>query len=125
MRFARLTYLIAGVCGLAILLPQYFLEARIGRDFPPSITHPEYYYGFIGVAAAWQFAFIIISRDPMRYRPVMVPAIVEKLSFGVAMITLFTGDRLSAQILAAGLLDLMFGALFIIAYLKLRKARLA
>jgi hypothetical protein len=41
------------------------------------------------------------------------------------MITLFTGDRLSAQILAAGLLDLMFGALFIIAYLKLRKARLA
>jgi hypothetical protein len=77
------------------------------------------------VAAAWQFAFIIISRDPIRYRLVMVPAIVEKLSFGVAMITLFTDDRLSAQILAAGLLDLMFGALFIIAYLKLRKARLA
>lgn len=125
MRFARLTYSIAGVYGLAILIPQYFLEARIGRDSPPPITHPEYYYGFIGVAAAWQLAFIIISRDPIRYRPVMVPAIVEKLSFGVAMITLFTDDRLSAQILAAGFLNLMFGALFIIAYLKLRKARLA
>jgi hypothetical protein len=40
--------------GLLALLPQYFLEAGNGLDFPPAINHPEYYFGFIGVAVVWQ-----------------------------------------------------------------------
>ena len=53
MRFARYSFLIAGIYGLLSLSPMYFLEAKNGRDFPPAITHPEYYYGFMGVALAW------------------------------------------------------------------------
>jgi hypothetical protein len=48
---------------LVVLLPMYFLEGRIGLDSPPPITHPEYYYGFVGVAVAWQAALLVIARD--------------------------------------------------------------
>ena len=43
MRFARRVLIIAGIYGLAVVIPSYFLETRIGRDFPPPVTHPEYY----------------------------------------------------------------------------------
>lgn len=118
MAFARLTFLIAGIYGLVILLPQYLLEARTGRDFPPAITHPEYYYGFIGVAVAWQIAFLVLAKDPVRYRPMMIPAIIEKGSFGIAVVLLFVLNRVSLPMLGAGLVDLILGALFVIAYMR-------
>ena len=70
----------------------------------------------IGVAVAWQIVFLIISRDPVRFRPIMLVAILEKASFGLPAIVLYTSGRLSGQMLVAGLLDLMLGALFIMAY---------
>jgi hypothetical protein len=66
------------VYGLLVLGPQYFMEAKVGRDFPPPITHAEHFYGFIGVAFAWQVLFIVIARDPVRYRPVMLVATSQK-----------------------------------------------
>ena len=71
MRFARWVFRLAGIYGLIVLLPQYFLEERIGRDDPPPITHPEHFYAFLGVAVAWQVAFLVIAQDPIRYRPIM------------------------------------------------------
>lgn len=118
MTFARRVFLAAAVYGFIVLLPQYFLEGKTGRDFPPAITHPEYYYGFVGVALAWQMVFVVISRDPARYRPIMIPAIVEKASFGFAAVALFLSGRLSAQMLGAGVLDLALGTLFVMAYVR-------
>ena len=60
MRFAKYTFLVAGVYGLLALAPQYFLERLNGEMYPPPINHPEYYYGFVGVALAWQIAFLVI-----------------------------------------------------------------
>ena len=40
-RFASRVFRIAAIYGLIVLLPQYFMEGRIGRDTPPPITHPE------------------------------------------------------------------------------------
>lgn len=114
--FAKRIFLTAAVYGLIVLVPQYFLEGRTGRDFPPPITHPEYYYGFIGVAVAWQIVFLLISRDPIRYRPLMLVAVVEKAVFGLPAIALYLGGRLSGQMLAAGILDLILGGLFVMAY---------
>jgi hypothetical protein len=51
----------------------------------------------------------------------MIPAILEKASFGFAAIVLFVMDRLSGQMLAAGLLDLVLGVLFVTAYLRTRR----
>lgn len=118
MRFAKWTYLIAGVYGLLVLVPQYFLEARTGRDFPPAINHPEYYYGFIGVAVAWQVAFLIISRDPTRYRPLMIAAMIEKFSYVIAVLVLYGQGRIAVAILVTGMIDLILGTLFAVAFKK-------
>src|SRR5262249_1624463 len=72
MKFARYVFLIAGVYGLLIIAPQYFLEERVGTDYPPAVTHPEYFYGFVGVTLAWQVLYLVIASDPVRYRPVML-----------------------------------------------------
>ena len=118
MKFAKRCFLIAGIYGIAALLPQYFLESKNGRDFPPEITHPEYYYGFVGVALAWQVAFFIIASDPIRYRALMIPAIIEKGSFGIAAVVLFLLNRLNPLLLSAGIFDLIVGTLFLVAYLR-------
>jgi hypothetical protein len=118
MRFARLVFLIAGIYGLLVLLPQYFLLEKNGLDFPPAITHPEYYYGFIGVGLAWQVLFLIVSRDPLRYRGVMIPSVLEKASFGIAVVALFLQHRVSPVMLGAALIDLILGLLFVLAYFK-------
>ena len=118
MKFARLVFLIAGIYGLMVLLPMYLLEEKTGHDFPPPITHPEYYYGFIGVAVAWQVLFIVLSRNPSRYRPIMIPAILEKASFAIPVLFLFLQHRVSSLMLGAGMVDSVFGVLFLVAYLK-------
>ena len=118
MKLAKYTFLTAGIYGLLALVPQYFLEDKIGRDFPPAITHPEYYYGFVGVALAWQIAFLIISRNPARYRLLMLPSILEKAAFGVPAAILFFQNKLSTELFGAGLIDLLLGILFLTAYFK-------
>ena len=123
MTFARRVYFAAGGYGLIVLVPQYFLEAKNSRDFPPAITHPEYYYGFLGVAVAWQLGFLAISRDPARFRPLMMAAIVEKASFGLAAIALFALGRIHGLVMVPASLDLVLGVLFVIAYVKTPPSR--
>ncbi len=69
MDFARRVLWIAGVYGLLVIVPILFLEGRIGRDYPPAITHPKYFYGFQCVALAWQVLYLFMAQDPARYRP--------------------------------------------------------
>lgn len=114
--FARRAFKAAGVYGLLVLLPMYFLEERQGRDFPPPITHPELYYGFIGVAVAWQVAFLIIATDPVRYRPLMLAAVLEKATYGVAVWVLHALGRIHVVNLLFGTIDLVLGTLFVLAY---------
>ena len=123
MKFARIVFLIAGVYGLLALLPLYFLENQTGRDYPPPITHPEYYYGFIGVSVAWQLVFLVMSTDPIRYRPLMLPAIVEKASFLIPVIVLYLQQRVSSFMLGVASIDGILGVLFFISYLKCRSVR--
>lgn len=118
MKFARLVFLVAGVWGFAILVPQYFLEAKTNTDYPPAITHPEFFYGFIGVALAFQIVFLIISRDPARFRPMMLAGVAEKFLFGVACWALFVLGRVHPIVAGFGTLDLILGVLFIAAYAK-------
>lgn len=118
--FASRVYWFAGIYGLIVLLPQYLLEKQIGIDTPPAITHPEFFYGFLGTAVAWQVAFLVIARDPQRYRPLMLPSLIEKFSFGLVVPVLFALGRISATVLVFGLIDLLLGVLFVISYQKTR-----
>ncbi len=85
VRFARIVYLVAGIVGLIEIVPLYFYEAALNRTQPPPITHPEFYYGFVGVTLAWQVAFLVIARDPLRFRPLMPVSWIEKLLYPVAV----------------------------------------
>jgi hypothetical protein len=125
MRFARVVFLVAGIYGLSVLVPQFFLEAKVGRDSPPPITHPEFFYGFLCVAVAWQVLFLILSRSPVRYRPMMIPAVLEKIGFPIAAVILYLQDRMAPIVLAPASLDLVLCVLFVIAYVKTATAEAA
>jgi hypothetical protein len=56
MKFAKIVFWGAGIWGVLVLTPLYFMYDLIGRQEPPPITHPGFYYGFAGVALAWQFS---------------------------------------------------------------------
>lgn len=118
MKFARWTFLLAGVWGILVLAPLYFLESLIGIRNPPSITHPEYFYGFVGVGLTWQIVFLIIATDPVRYRGVMPVGVLEKFAFAFAVYVLFARQRVDASMAAAATIDLFLAVLFIAAFVK-------
>ena len=118
MRFAKWVFLLAGVTGVLLVVPPYFLERQTGEDYPPPVTHPEYYYGFFGVTLAWQFLFLVIASDPVRYRPVMLPAILEKLSFVAAVAVLYATGRVHSVVLGFAAGDAVWLVLFVVAYLR-------
>ncbi len=111
-------YRFSAYYGLIALVPQYFLETKTGVDFPPPITHPEFFYGFIGVAIAWQLTFLQIAKDPVRLRPIMLGGVFEKAAFGVAALVLFAQGRAPSLIASSGALDLIFAGAFYWAYVK-------
>ncbi len=119
MKFAKYSFLVAGIYGLIVLLPQYFLESKVGTDSPPAITHPEFFYGFVGVGIAFQIVFLIISTDPAKFRLMILPSIVEKFSFAIAATVLLLGGRLAVQMFAAAMIDVLLGVLFIVSWFKL------
>jgi hypothetical protein len=123
MKFAKSVFLLAGLWGVLLLVPLYFLFDLIGEQDPPPITHPAFYYGFVGVALAWQVAFFIIALDPVRLRPIMIPAILEKLGYGCAVVALYLQGRMHPQDLAFGIADLLFVVLFAWAFVQTRQLR--
>jgi len=118
MKFAKIVFQVAGIWGFLVLTPLYFLFDVIGRNDPPPITHPGFFYGFVGVALAWQVAFIFIATDPARFRPLMIPSILEKVSWGAAVIVLVLQQRMHKSDLVFAVADLLLGLLFVIAYFK-------
>ena len=121
MKFARIVFLIAGIYGIVVIAPQYFLEQAIAQQSQHQIYHPEYFYGFLGVTLAWQIVFLIIATNPPRYRPIMYAACVEKLGFGVAIPILYLQNRVSLNMVAAACIDLVLLTLFAVSiYLTAR-----
>jgi len=115
VKFAKAIFLVAGVWGVLLLTPLYFIFDMIGVQDPPPITHPAFYYGFAGLGLAWQVAFFIIARDPLRLRPMMIPSMLEKVGYGGAVVVLYAQGRMHTQDLAFGIADLVFAALFVAA----------
>jgi len=111
MKFAKWVFGAAGLSGLAILLPMYFKPA-------PSAVGAEFYYGFIGIGSAWQVAFLMIAANPVKYRLMMLLSIVEKISFVGTVFMLKDSLNIS---LAAGYMDLIFAALFLISFFLVKK----
>ena len=118
MKFAQRVFATAGVWGLLVLSPLYFLFDEISRKNPPAITHPEFFYGFVAVGLAWQFAFLVIATDPVRFRPLMLAAMLEKFGYVATILVLFGQKRLPASSLVFSATDLFLGILFVASFLK-------
>jgi hypothetical protein len=118
MKFARVVFWIAGIWGVLVLAPLYFLFDVIGRQDPPPITHPGFYYGFVAVGLSFQIVFFVVAHDPTRLRPMMIPSVIEKFAGGGTFVVLYLQHRLKPGDLGLGCVDLLFGVLFIAAFLK-------
>jgi hypothetical protein len=118
MRFAKLTFVGGGIWGIAVLTPLYWLFDVTGRAYSPPTDYPHFFYGFISVAMAWQIAFLIIGSNPVRFRPLMIPAILEKLGYVSTLAVMYMNGRVSGTDAQAAIPDGLLGLLFIVAFAK-------
>jgi hypothetical protein len=118
MRFARSVFAVAGLWGLVVLTPLYFMFDYVGQQYPPAVTHPDFYYGFVGVALAWQVAFLLIASDAARFRPLMIVAIFEKFGYVATLGALYAQGRLQPGQAAVAIPDFVLGVLFIAAFVR-------
>jgi len=123
MRFAKVVFWVAAVWGVLVLTSLFFMFDTIGRNDPPPITHPGFYYGFATVALTFQIIFIVIAADPVRFRPMMIPSVIEKFSYAAAMIALFVQHQVRSGDLLFVATDSLLGVLFLVAFLKTGNAR--
>ena len=115
MRFARWVFLLAGASGVLMIAPLYF-EGLLFHEDPP-ITRREYYYGFAGVTLAWQVMFLLIASDPVRYRPAMLPSMLEKAGFAAAVPLLYLRGDVTAKWAGFAAMDGTWLVLFVAAFL--------
>jgi len=118
MRFAKTVFIGAGVWGIVVLTPLYFLVDLTGRQYAPPETYPHFFYGFLSVTMAWQIAFLVIGSNPSRFRPLMIPSIIEKIGYIVTVAVLHGQARISAADAATAGPDVLLGVLFIAAFVK-------
>ena len=118
MKFAKVVFTAGGVWGIAALAPFYWLVDISGRRYAAPVDYPQFFWGFFSVALAWQFAFLLIGSNPVRFRPLMVPAIVEKFGFIVTLAVLLGRGRIPSADAAAAIPDAVVGLLFIAAFVR-------
>ena len=118
MRFAKVVFALAGTWGVVVLTPLYFLVDLTGRPYPPPVSYPHFFYGFLSVAMAWQVAFFVIASNPVRYRLMMIPAVIEKLGYIVGTYVLYAHGRIDSTALTTIGPDSVLWVLFMIAFVK-------
>ena len=115
--FARRVFLLAGIAGLLVIVPLFFALDYIGQQYPPAVNHPEYYYDFLAIALAWQVTFLLIARDPVRFRPLMTGGMLEKAGHITAMAAMFVAGHIQLeQLITGAILDVILLGLFVMAY---------
>jgi hypothetical protein len=118
MKFASVVFRVAAAWGLLVLVPLFFMFDGSGIAGNPPFTYPQAYFGFLCVALAWQLAFWVIGSDPGRFRPLMIPAMIEKFGFVLALAVLYALGRVGSREVLPALPDLVLGLLFVAAYVK-------
>ena len=122
MKFARTVFLIAGVWGITVLTPLYWLRDVTGRAYAVPNESPQFFYGFFAVALTWQLAFLAIAWNPARLRPFMILGVIEKISYVITLAVLYQQARISTDDAMASIPDLLLGLLFVAAFVTTRSA---
>jgi hypothetical protein len=121
MTFARWVFTTAGIVGVLMIAPLFFLEGQMAGVRGP-ISHAENYYGFLGVTLAWQLVYLVIGRDPAPYRPIMLLGALGKAVFFVCVWTLYAQGRTPLDVAAVSSIDIVWAALFVVAWSRTRPA---
>ena len=120
---ARWIFASASAYGFLTLLPMLLLEPLIAARNPPALTHVEFFYGFLGLALAFQLLFALIAWRPRHLLHAMPAAVAEKFVYTLIIGSLMALHRVTgwATVAFAGI-DLLLGCLFLVSYLALRKS---
>ena len=86
-----------------------------------AVKQPEFYYGFVFLNICWQILYLILSSNPIRYRPMMIPAFLVKGSGTATLTWLYLAGRVSGQWIAMGIVDGIFAVLFLLAFRATRR----
>ena len=126
VRFARIVFIAAGVWGVVVLSTLYVLLDVTARGYASPTEYPQFFYGFLLVTMAWQIGFLIIGSDPVRFRLLMIPSIIEKFGYVLTLAVLYLRARVSSADAMAAVPDLLLGILFVAAFARTgRRAGLA
>jgi hypothetical protein len=113
---ARWIFTIAAAYGIPVLGAWMFITPKmVGHA---RYQQPEIYYGFGSLGLAWQFAFVLIASDPIRYRPLMlIAAVFEKFFFSGILIVLMLRQIAGLHWIPFAAIDGSMGVAFVVAYL--------
>lgn len=107
MKFARIVFYTASAVGALSAIPMYLMDGNY------------LYYATLAGLVAWQPAFFIIATDPIRYRPLMLAGMVEKLLWIGTLGFLYLRGAISALDFYRFVpFSLVLGVLFVAAYRK-------
>ena len=120
MKFAKVVFVCAGIWGIGVLTPLYWLVDVSGRRYGVPTEYPQFYYGFLSVAMAWQIAFLIIGSNPARFRMLMIPGMLEKLGYVVGLAVLYHQARVTWADAQAAVPDFALAILMMLAFVKTR-----
>ena len=117
MTFAKWVFTLGGIWGVLIIAPMFFLEGAIAAQTQP-FNHPDSYYGFLASTIAWQFGYLVIGRDPARFRPFMLLGALGKLIFGGGVWVLYAQGRVPLSVPVIASPDLLLVVLFVVAWFR-------
>ena len=112
---------IAGIYGVLLIAPMYLLEPVFNAQGQP-LTHPEHFYGFVGITLAFQFVFLVVSTDVARFRPLIPVFLFEKVCFPAAVWPLYLAGRTPGIVVIPASIDILLGVLFTISWFRTRPA---
>jgi hypothetical protein len=114
--FAKRVFQIAAFWGIFILTLGYSAYLLGVEGATVNTDRPELVHGFFLVALAFQIVFFIIASDPLRYRMMMLAAMIEKFPFALATLALYSTGQAPPMAAVFGVIDGALGILFAIAY---------
>jgi hypothetical protein len=120
MRFARTIFILAGLWGILVLTPFYWLVDLSGRHYAPPTDYPAFFYGFISVALAFQGVFLLIGWNPARFRPMMIAAMIEKFGYVATVLLLYVRGAIEPFFVSTAIPDATLGILFVAAFVTSR-----
>jgi hypothetical protein len=116
MRTIQRLFWAAGIYGVLVVAPLFAGDGRFSADYPPAVTHPEFYYGFAVTVLGFQILYLVIGFDPPRFRPFMLLGVACKLGFAAAVAILHGQDRVAGFITTLAAVDAVLAAVFLWAW---------